>query len=221
MNRLKLERRVGRPSDPSLVLRVLDAGWRMFLERGVEAVPLEAIASAAGVSKATLYRYFPDKTALFEATIHREMQRIEAAQGIEAHGRQPLKVGERLRVFGIGLMNFLAAPDAVNFYKTLSGELSRHPVLAKRFYELGPGRTRENLAAMLAAAAAAGELDIPDPQLAAEHLIGLWQGLSNFQLSLGLWTQEVRDAIPERVDAGVRVFLSAYRPGNARAEPPG
>ena len=30
----------------------------MFLERGVEAASLEAIAAKAGVSKATLYKHF-------------------------------------------------------------------------------------------------------------------------------------------------------------------
>lgn len=52
--------------------------------------------------------------------------------------------------------------------------------------------------------------------LAAEHLIGLWQGLSNFQLSLGIDQRRIRSSIPERVEAGLRVFMVAYGPASVR-----
>jgi hypothetical protein len=44
---------------------------------------------------------------------------------------------------------------------------------------------------------------------AAEQLIGLWRGLSNFQLSLGIDQHRIRSTIPARVEAGLRVFLAA------------
>ena len=61
-----------------------------------------------------------------------------------------------------------------------------------------------------------GELVASDPKLAAEHLIGLWQGLSNFQLSLGIDQLRIRSSIPARVDAGLRVFMAAYGPTPAQ-----
>ena len=70
-------RRVGRPAEPELVTQILDAGWQMFLERGVEAVAVEAIAARAGVSKATFYKHFAGKATLFEAAVRRKMQGIE------------------------------------------------------------------------------------------------------------------------------------------------
>jgi TetR/AcrR family transcriptional repressor of mexJK operon len=130
---------VGRPSDPTLATNLLDAGWQMFLERGVEPVAVEAIAARAGVSKATFYKHFADKTALFEAAVLREMERIEAAQQLTSPDDTRAELADRLRRFGIGLMSFLFGQSAVDFYNALSAELARHKTLARRFYELGPG----------------------------------------------------------------------------------
>src|SRR5664279_807817 len=84
--RKRTGRPLGRPIDPQKQAAILEAGWNMFLERGVEAVSLEADAAKAGVSKATLYRHFPDKSALFEAGVLLEMERIEAAQNVKPGG---------------------------------------------------------------------------------------------------------------------------------------
>ena len=44
--------------------RFLDAGFKLFSERGIEAVKLQEIASESGIGIATLYRYFANKLAL-------------------------------------------------------------------------------------------------------------------------------------------------------------
>ncbi|HEU5315239.1 MAG TPA: helix-turn-helix domain-containing protein [Chloroflexota bacterium] len=51
---------------------VVDAAARLFRERpDVEAVGVDEVAALAGVSKATLYRYFPSKAALVQAAAER------------------------------------------------------------------------------------------------------------------------------------------------------
>lgn len=49
---------------------ILDAALAVFAERGFEAARLDDVAGRAGVAKGTLYLYFKDKEALFEALIH-------------------------------------------------------------------------------------------------------------------------------------------------------
>jgi TetR/AcrR family transcriptional repressor of mexJK operon len=187
---------------------MIAAAWTLFLSHGVQAVSMEAVAAAARVSKVTLYRHFPDTTALLEAGVLAEMERIEAAQQSRpAGGDDEIDVAERLRRFGLGIMGFLASDSAVQFYSTLAGELSRHPDLARRFWDTGPGRTRANLTRLLHEADTNGELVISDPQRAADHLFGLWQGFSNFQLALGIPEPA---SIESRVDDAVRAFLRAY-----------
>ena len=202
----------GRPRDLDKGLAVLDAGWALFLERGVDATSIGAIAAQAGVSKVTLYSHYPDKAALFEAAILREMERIEQAQQPPADG-PALPVAEALRQFGMGLLLFLTSKPAIDFYSVIAGELRRHDALARAFHTLGPGRTRANLAALLDAAARAGELAPLDPMQAADELFGLWQGFTNFDLLLGIDADAVRADLPRRVDRGVAVFMRCYAPG--------
>jgi TetR/AcrR family transcriptional regulator, mexJK operon transcriptional repressor len=40
---------------------VIRAAWQLFLEQGFSATSMDAVAKAAGVSKATLYAYFPSR----------------------------------------------------------------------------------------------------------------------------------------------------------------
>jgi len=44
--------------------RVLEAAAELFANRGIDATSMDAIAEASGVSKATIYKHWPDKDAL-------------------------------------------------------------------------------------------------------------------------------------------------------------
>jgi len=48
---------------------ILDVGMQLFLEKGVADVDMKEVAAAAGLSRATLYRYFPSKKALVYAIL--------------------------------------------------------------------------------------------------------------------------------------------------------
>ena len=205
----------GRPRDPAKVEAILDASWRLFLARGVEAVTVDTIAAEAGVAKMTLYAYFPDKRALFQEGVRREMAKIEVAQALSPEALEGTTLRDVLIAFGTGIMMFLTSQGAVDFYSVLSGELRRDAELARMFYEAGPGRTHANLAAILANPLAA-PLHIDDPLAAAELLFGMWQGMTNYRLMLGVDHAAVIASIPARVTHGVDRFLSAYKPPHAR-----
>lgn len=48
---------------------ILKAALKVFAEQGFEAARLDEVARQAGVAKGTLYLYFPDKQAMFEAIV--------------------------------------------------------------------------------------------------------------------------------------------------------
>ncbi|WP_296251818.1 TetR/AcrR family transcriptional regulator [uncultured Stenotrophomonas sp.] len=56
---------------------LLDAADAVFGEHGITA-PLDLVVAHAGVGRATLYRNFPDRTALIEALLQRTVEKIEA-----------------------------------------------------------------------------------------------------------------------------------------------
>ena len=43
---------------------ILEEGFRLFSERGIELVTMPEVAAASGLSRATLFRYFPSKLEL-------------------------------------------------------------------------------------------------------------------------------------------------------------
>jgi AcrR family transcriptional regulator len=51
--------------------KVLDAAIELFAERGIDSASMDAIATASGVSKATIYKHWADKEALcMEVLVH-------------------------------------------------------------------------------------------------------------------------------------------------------
>jgi len=83
MKTQRVFRVLGPPSladDPTRV-RILEAARDQFLRLGFSPVTTDDIASAAGVSKATLYRYFPGKERLFREIMLGQLLEIES--GIE------------------------------------------------------------------------------------------------------------------------------------------
>ena len=56
--------------------RILDAAGELFARQEAATVGMNEIASAAGCSRATLYRYFENRDALYTAYVHRESYRL-------------------------------------------------------------------------------------------------------------------------------------------------
>jgi AcrR family transcriptional regulator len=59
-------------------LRILDAAAEVFAEAGYEATTTEAIARAAGTSIGSLYQFFPNKHAIFDAVARRHLEHSRA-----------------------------------------------------------------------------------------------------------------------------------------------
>jgi len=55
---------MSRPPSTKAHDQVLDAALRLFAESGIDATSMDAIAEKSGVSKATIYKHWPDKDAL-------------------------------------------------------------------------------------------------------------------------------------------------------------
>jgi hypothetical protein len=99
--------------------------------------------------------------------------------------------------------------------RSSTGELRRHPDIAQAFYDLGPARTLRNLGAILAEAAERGEVILRvSPDRAAEMLVGIWQGYSNYRLALDIDGPE-RD--PALLDAQVREGVAVFLRGSVQA----
>jgi AcrR family transcriptional regulator len=60
---------MARPRSEEAHKRVLDAAIALFADRGIDSTSMDAIAEQSGVSKATIYKHWPNKDALALETL--------------------------------------------------------------------------------------------------------------------------------------------------------
>ena len=61
---------------PETRTRLLDAAFEVVAEFGMSRLTMDDVAARAGMTRATLYRYFPSRDALFLALLLREEERF-------------------------------------------------------------------------------------------------------------------------------------------------
>ncbi|MBV7272609.1 TetR/AcrR family transcriptional regulator [Clostridium sp. PL3] len=59
-----MEKKLGRPRSEKTKKAILTAAYELLLEKGFGTVTIEKIAKKAGVSKATIYKWWPNKAAV-------------------------------------------------------------------------------------------------------------------------------------------------------------
>jgi AcrR family transcriptional regulator len=93
----------GRKPDPGKRAQILRAATEIFSAREFHAVPVEDVATAAGVGKGTLYLYFPTKEQLFYATILEALDVLLAELRAVVRGRDG---DDALRAFVVCMLDF-------------------------------------------------------------------------------------------------------------------
>src|SRR5204863_5003631 len=93
----------GRKLDPGKRSQILRAATDVFSAREFHVVPVDDVATAAGVGKGTLYLYFPTKEQLFYATIIEALDELLGELHTATHGR---KGEDALRTFARCLVDF-------------------------------------------------------------------------------------------------------------------
>jgi AcrR family transcriptional regulator len=86
---IRQRRKDARPSE------LLDAALALFVEKGFAATKSEEVAARAGVSKGTLYLYFPSKEELLKAVIRHTLL-ADIARGAERLAQENGPTGELL-----------------------------------------------------------------------------------------------------------------------------
>ena len=188
--------------------QILDGARRIFLRDGFDGASMNDIVRAAGVSKGTVYVYFPSKEALFAALIRHD-KRQQAEQTCK-WASESGDVREALTRVGRSFMALLTKPEHIAQVRTVIAVAPRFPEIGRAFYEAGPQHGTAKLATLLTRHAAAGALTIPDAPRAAVHFAQLCQGDAYRRLMFGLTDTIPQDEIDETVEQAVEVFLRAY-----------
>jgi len=111
---------------------LLDAALTLFVEKGFAATRSEEVAHAAGVSKGTLYLYYPSKEELFKAVVRQNLSNL-IAEGIElAESYQGSTSDLLVELMNIWWQRFGNTP-AAGIHKVVLSEVRNFPELAQ-FY---------------------------------------------------------------------------------------
>ncbi|WP_305786530.1 TetR/AcrR family transcriptional regulator [Symbioplanes lichenis] len=148
---------------------IIDAATRLFLELGYGGTSLARIATEADVSKATLFKQFPTKAALFDAIVTDYWKVAPGAD--QAPGPGDLHAG--LVAIGRRYVALLTRPGMADLFRIVIAEVPRFPELGRTQFELGKLPFFETVRAYLESEAAAGTVTLPDPVLAATQFLGM------------------------------------------------
>ncbi len=190
--------------------QVLEGARTIFLRDGFEGASVDDIARAAGVSKATLYSYFPDKRLLFLEVAKAEcLRQAEEAVALITADLAPRAV---LTLAATRIVAFVLSDFGIRTYRICVAESDRFPELGHEFYESGPALVRQRIVDYLAQAVGRGELAIDDLELAADQFAELCKADLFNRIVFGVGSA-VGEPERQKVARGaVEMFLARYAP---------
>ena len=191
---------------------ILDAATTLFLREGYLATSMDQIAAAASVSKQTVYKQFTDKRSLFREIVTGTVAEvIDPVAEQVASLRDCTDLAAGLQGLARALLARVIQPRVMQLRRLVNSEAGRFPELGRLFYDGGPGRTIDALAATFESLAARGTLRLQDPQLAAEHFNWLVMSIPlNRVMLCGDADLPAQADLDRYADAGARAFLAAY-----------
>ena len=151
--------------------QILRAALEVFGEVGLARARLDDIARRAGVSKGTIYVYFPDKEELFKEVVRKTIiQNIERAEREDGVGTP----ADQLRRLMRDYWAFLRSPVFAALYRMVIGELRNFPELATFYANEAIARGLRLIADVIRRGIASGAFRKTDPEAAARSMAAMF-----------------------------------------------
>ncbi len=188
--------------------QIIEGARQVFLRDGFDGASMNDITRAAGVSKGTVYAYFPSKAALFEALI-REDRRIQAEQ-ICRYSADDENVVEVLRELAQNIVAAVTQPVHIAHLRTVLAAAAKFPAIGHAFYEAGPMYGAARLAEYLDRQVSAGRLSIDDTNRAAFQFIDLCLARPLKQMLFGVIDAPDPAEMDKAIDSAIAMFMASY-----------
>ncbi len=188
--------------------QVLEGARKVFMRDGFEGASVDDIVREAGVSKATLYAYFPDKRLLFVEVAKLECQTQSDAAVARVEASTDLR--SALTEAAKRMTGFFMSDVGLQIHRIIVGESQRFPEIGREFYECGPAQVHAILRRFLERGVAEGKLKIDDIDLAADQFPELCKAGWHMKMVLGLREPPTEAEIDRVIEGAVDVFLCKY-----------
>ena len=151
--------------------QIIEAALEVFGECGLAKARLQDIAARAGVSKGTIYLYFPNKDELFREVVRQTaVAAIESGERTASQGGSP---SEQLYGAMRGYWTFVRSPIFNTLHRLVLGELHQFPDLARFYADEVVARGLKLLSGIIRRGIDAGEFRDVDPMIAARMLVAI------------------------------------------------
>ena len=203
------------PPDNPKARQIIEGARRAFMAHGYEGASTEEIVRQAGISKGTLYSYFPSKKELFEVIIREECQHQSQQVIQKIDLSRPIR--QVLTELATGYLGLLLSPFPQDLFRLAVAEAKRFPRLARAFYDSGPGQGIERLTSFMETFANRGEIATDDPRMAACHFEQLCKADLFNKALFGVQSDFSEAEVRKVVDHAVEAFMRVY--GRKRSAP--
>jgi AcrR family transcriptional regulator len=184
---------------------IAEAALELFVEHGFAATRMEAIARRAGVTKGTLYLYFPGKEDLFRAVVTQNvLPNLELIERLAAE-----QTGSAAELLGLLVRRSweLMQTSRTRFVpKLLLAEGKNFPELAKFYVEEVVQRVRRIFAGVIERGIASGEFREVNAITASKLLLAPLHNLTTWRQSLMAF-DPVQWDFDQYVELHIEIFL--------------
>lgn len=185
---------------------ILEAATGLFLELGYDRTSLARVAEDAGVSTATLFKQFPTKAQLFEATV------LAAGDAPDSTPLDP-PTGDfhaGLVSLGVAYAELLSRPRMADLIRAVIAESARFPELRQRTFDFGTLPALTALRRFFRAANAAGTANVSDLDVAAAQFLGMIATVIFWpRLIHGSWSLTAEETL-HTIDEAARTIGARY-----------
>ncbi|MFI6025491.1 TetR/AcrR family transcriptional regulator [Amycolatopsis magusensis] len=184
---------------------ILTAATALFLELGYDRTSLARIAERSGVSRATLFKQFPSKAALFDAMVTESW-----ATAGEAAAPPAGNIVDGLTTIGRRYAELLGRAQMTDLFRIVIAELPRFPELANAQFSQGRMPYFESVRGYLLAEHEAGTVRIEDVDLAATQFLGMISNYVFWPALLVPGWEVSAERVAQVVDEAVRTIAARY-----------
>ncbi|QPF74494.1 TetR/AcrR family transcriptional regulator [Roseateles sp. DAIF2] len=177
---------------------LLAAALALFVEKGFAATRSEEVAARAGVSKGTLYLYYPSKEELFKAVV-RENLAIHIAEGLQIAAQHEGSMADLLRFVMCEWWKRVGPGPAGGICKIMIAESRNFPELAQFYVDEVIAPTHRLIGGLLERGMASGEFRRLPVAETVQVLIGPMLQMTLFRQAFGACQMDPPSPQPESV----------------------
>lgn len=189
---------------------IIRSAIEVFSQKGFDQASMEGISKHAGVSKRTLYKYYPNKDALFEVIIDNLMCRFDEQHDVEFEPSLPIE--QQLLEFTLKQMCYISNQEFQITARLVMAECIRcqstSKLLVTKFESLEDSYGLQKWAQQ---GIDAGVLEIPDVATAIEQYVGSIKAVVFWPQLIAHLPPPTCQQVEQAVKSAVTSFVATYR----------